>query len=172
MRRAAAVLGVALLATAFAGCLEAGDGPRVIPAAKRVTATDFTFTAFDGRDHNLSDFRGRTVIVDLMSQSCATCEGESRALQAAARATPDGGASLVLLLFDASPRDPPDWMRDYAERHGFGEVYLGYAPDAVTRTYGAVALDWNLVVDSEGRIAYRDETTTDEAAWRDLLATL
>jgi thiol-disulfide isomerase/thioredoxin len=75
-----------------------------ITARKPVPAADFSLTALDGRKVNLSDFRGKVVLINFWTTWCTACVGEMPELVALQKKHGDG-LVIIGVSLDFVPDD-------------------------------------------------------------------
>jgi peroxiredoxin len=128
----------------------------------RPPAPDFAVDTVDGGRFVLSEHRGRAVVVYFMAGWCLSCVPEARALARLYAEYRDRGLEVLAVdaQFDETPADldrfrrlvgaspPPDyrWAIDRELK--------------VVSALGVRSLDTTIVIDPEGRVAYRDEVPT------------
>lgn len=164
---------LALLALAIVVLAPAGGGwwPRGSPGAAPAypAAPEVTIATVGGGRFSLAEQRGTPVILFFMAGWCATCVPEARALARLHQEERDRGLQVLVVDVEASETE--------AELAGFQRLvpdagYLwaidrGYA---LTRAFGVRALDTTVIIDRQGRIAYRDEVPTTYAQLKQALA--
>lgn len=140
---------ILLLLLVQIGCLQAAEVLSPIPG--RVMAPDFTLPDTEGKTHKLSDYRGKTVIINFWTTWCPPCREEipsmNRAWQSLQKedviilAINMGEDEDTIFVFSADyPADFPLLLdRD-------GEVIAEWPVKGLPTTY---------VVAPDGRIAYR-----------------
>lgn len=132
---------------------ELGVGGRVNTAGKLVRfenrrASDFTLTTFDGRTLSLSDYRGKTVVINFWASWCPPCREEAPVLRAFAAAHRDD--TVVLLGIDV-------WDSEADARAFLSEFGLTF-PNAldtdgrVTVEYGVSGVPETFVVGPDGSL--------------------
>ena len=112
VRRAAVWL--ALAALALAGCAEdrSGSTPAAGVAGNgREPAPDFTLESLDGGEISLSDFRGKTVIIDFWATWCPPCVRTLPTMSDVAAEYKDRGVEF----FAVDIGETPDEVRAFLE---------------------------------------------------------
>tara|TARA_R110002095_G_scaffold113315_1_gene98933 strand:+ start:444 stop:1013 length:570 start_codon:yes stop_codon:yes gene_type:complete len=77
------------------------SGERLAVSAKRTPAPDFTFTDLNGNAHRLSDFKGKTVLINVWATWCPPCVYEIPQLTELARRNADHMTLIALSVDDA-----------------------------------------------------------------------
>jgi thiol-disulfide isomerase/thioredoxin len=116
---------------------------------------DFAFTDADGAELKLSDFRGRTVVLNLWATWCAPCLREMPMLEGFARETAGPGLAVIALNQD---RGGLKAARPFWDEHGFESLALyldpGFAAGSALKANG---LPLTLLIDPQGREVARLE---------------
>jgi len=160
----------ARIAASLARATGAALALAALAACQRAPAPDVRYTLLDGREQQLSELRGRVVLVDFWASDCAPCVAEMpRLAQTWRRFAPQGFATLAV----AMPYDPPAQAIAFARSRAlpFGVVLDlgGRFADA----FGHVeATPTTVLIDKRGRIAARWIGTTDFDALEKQLAQL
>lgn len=113
-------------------------------------AADFTLPDPSGREHSLSDYRGRVVLVNFWATWCAPCREEMPAMDRLYRALGDHG--LEILAVHAGPGGAA--TREFLERIPVSFTVLVDA-DLDLRGWQVPALPTTFLVDRQGRARYR-----------------
>ena len=113
-------------------------------------APEFSFTTFDGVDYQLSDFRGKVVVLNFWASWCVECGYEAEDLQAVWEyyAPSENVVFLGVAYADNGPRS-----LEYMERYGI--TYLN-APDLGTRIsedYRITGVPETFIIDQDGNVA-------------------
>jgi peroxiredoxin len=124
-------------------------------------APDFSVRALDGRRITLRDVRGSPTLLFFMASWCGSCLAEAEAL---GRIHDElAGRELRIIAVDVDPTSSPELVRQFAEAAGGPRYVFALDEDGRTaRTFGVATLDTTIIIDREGRIAYRDAVVTDE----------
>jgi peroxiredoxin len=112
-------------------------------------APDFSFTTFDSQTMQLSDFRGKVVVINFWASWCVPCADEAPELEAAWRQyQPRGDVVFLGIAYaDNGPRSV-----EFIERYGIS--YLN-APDLGTRIsedYNIRGVPETFIINQEGEI--------------------
>lgn len=129
-----------------------GEVAAVVPAEKPKKLPDLTFRDASGKTVKLSDFQGRTVLVNLWATWCVPCRKEMPALD---RLMGDlGGQDFAVVAINIDARDPEKPKKFLAE---IGTQKLAYYEDAsgsvfqdLKRAGRAPGLPTSILVDGKG----------------------
>jgi peroxiredoxin len=169
---AARLAAASALSFALAACSpEAAPALADLPIGK--AAPDFRADDSNGRIVKLSDFRGKTVVIEWSNPECPTVQkhyesGNMQKTQAEAAA-----AGVVWLTINSSAQGEQGYMTPAeakaltAAQQSRRTAYLLDPDGAVGRAYGAKATPHMYVINSSGALVYRgaidDRPTTDKA---------
>jgi len=175
---AADAVGFHVTGGADVGLVEGLPARTVLPAPSRsllhvgAMAPDFTLAATDGRQVRLSDYRGRTVLLEFSATWCSHCQAE---------------APHLLRLYAALPKDRIAFLsvngdsEDAASVHAFSRYFGLPWPELldpgsprgsfsrqggigpVSAAYGLALFPTFYIVDPEGRIAWRGDREQPDA---------
>ena len=109
-----------------------------------------------GETFKVSDFQGKTVLVETMAIWCSNCLKQQQELKAWYESM-ESNDDLVVLVLDIDTNDSPDKLKDYTDKHGFPWHYAVASVD-VAREIGALYGDQflnppstpMLIIDSHG----------------------
>ncbi|KPK04634.1 MAG: hypothetical protein AMJ64_13140 [Betaproteobacteria bacterium SG8_39] len=118
-------------------------------------------TALDGRQHALTDYRGRVVLVNFWATWCAPCRAEMPSIERLRRSLE--GEPFAVLAVNVS--EDAAAVRAFADRVPMGFPLLLDRDAQVTRAWRARALPMTFIIDPEGRIRYQ---AIGERDWADV----
>ncbi len=113
-------------------------------------APDFRLRTLDGQVVQLSQLRGRVVIINFWASWCPPCRAEMPALQRVYEAYHDQG--LELLAVNLTPQDRLPDIEAFVHKHGLTFPILLDEEGAVAQQYRVHAVPTTYFVDREGVI--------------------
>ena len=138
-----------LLLVAVCGCKSAGltpDWHRVDPPR---AAPDFSLTQLDGSPAQLSDYRGRVVIMEFWATWCGPCRFSLPSLEVIYKRYRDRGVTVLLL----NQGESGEVIRQWIGKRFTAPILLD-AENRVAQQYQVEAIPRLFVVDREGRVVY------------------
>jgi thiol-disulfide isomerase/thioredoxin len=120
-----------------------------IPAARRPPAKDFAFTAADGKEQRLADWRGRVVLVNLWATWCPPCVAEMPSLDALQTRLGGPGFQVVAISLD---RGGAPIVKRWFDRAGLTALAI-FTADA--GQFVNALLPTSYLIDAEGRVAWQ-----------------
>jgi peroxiredoxin len=165
------LLGAGLAAAAVALTVAGTLGSSAKLGADRPAAPAATFRTIDGRDVTLAGLRGQPVALYFMASWCGTCVPEAQAWGQIAR---DGSVQgLQVFVVDVDPVDSAQALAGFRDRYvGDGLHWVFDADQALTRAFGVASLDTTVLIDTTGRVAYRNTVPLSVAQLRQAIAGL
>jgi len=150
-----AVASVAILLFLFSP--SSGGGPQV-----GSHAPSFSLTDLGGRTANLSDYRGKVVLLDFWATWCVTCEQELPELKSLHSEFKDNGFSLLAIACDDGG---PEIVANFAAKNQLPYLVL-FADDETKNDYRIFGLPTKFLLDADGKIfrKYLANTSRDEIA--------
>lgn len=124
-------------------------------------APDFTLTDINGVSHNLSDFRGKTVVLEWINHGCPFVvkhysKGHMQALQREATAN----GVIWLSICSSAPGKQghytaDEWKKVNAEKEGAATAILLDEDGTVGKLYGAKTTPHMYIIDASGTLVYQ-----------------
>lgn len=152
-RAAWGLLAIALLwLVAAQGCTSSDqdvNGDELAPAPKvGRLAPDFTLSDLEGDQVSLSDFRGKTVLLNFWATWCPACRVEMPDIEAMYQKYKDKDVAVIGVdLLESKGR-----VFDFVQRGGYSWVFVIDAKGEVARDYRIIDIPTSFFVDSEGII--------------------
>ena len=169
------VMTVVLASVAWAGEADkkGGEHEHATRAEIGEPAPDFALKDLDGKEHRLSDFKGKLVVLEWTNRKCPYVQfhqGKARTMQKTAAEFKD--KDVVWLAIDSShfSGKEKDQIRKFAEEHEYDFPILLDPDGDVGRTYQAKTTPHMFVIDREGILVYHGAIDSDpnvRAAGRD-----
>ena len=143
MRRRVGLLAALLMAMAL-GCSDGGGSQ----GNGRSLAPDFRLSTLDGRDVQLSDYRGKVVLIHFWATWCEPCLA---AIPFEMELQEKFGRDSFVVLGLNMDRKPED-AREYLEKHPVNYPVLQLDPDT-RRAFGGIStIPYTILVDQAGYI--------------------
>ncbi len=121
------------------------------------SAQDFSLQTTGGETITLSQFKGKVVILQAMASWCPSCKLQASQIKPVYEKYTDDG--LIVISLDIQPeRSSLLDLKDFKTNFG-GNWYFGFYPEFINQ-YGIRSLDSTIIIDKDGKIAYRDDTIT------------
>ncbi len=116
-------------------------------------APDWALRDPEGKEHRLSDHKGKVVVLDFWATWCGPCKKVMPEIQALHEKNKDKSV-VVLGVSTFERRDPVNAPAAYMKEKGYtyGLLVKG---DEVSRAYGIEAIPTVYVIGPDGRVAYR-----------------
>ncbi len=156
------IMGIAVYAYApFIGTVWRDDPTPLGHIATGGMAPDFAAQGADGKLHRLSDYRGKTVVLEWTSPTCefTARHYDSGAMPQLQKTATDQG--IVWLLVDSAEAGAPDYLdaaaanKRMAEKKLAATTLLIDSSGKIGLTYGAVTTPSAYVIDPSGRLRYQ-----------------
>jgi beta-lactamase regulating signal transducer with metallopeptidase domain/peroxiredoxin len=137
---------------------ELGTGSsQVIEVSRRESAPNFSLTDLNGNVVQLSDYRGKYVVLNFWATWCRPCAIESRNLDEIEGDYTGRGVEVIGISMDS---DQMDSTPRFVKSHGLKyEILLG--SDSVLKRYSLTSVPSTFLIDQEGRIAMTHSAAID-----------
>lgn len=128
------------------------------PPSNGAMAPDFRVTALDGRTFQLSQARGKVVALYFAAAWCPTCVPEAQSWTQLYQQ--DHARGLEVVMVDVDTSEGVGQWADFRQRTGAGpQVWALDKGLQVASAYGVTSLETSVIIDRQGRIAYRQGQT-------------
>ena len=128
------------------------------PPANRRPAPAFQLAAEDGTKTQISDYRGKVVLLNFWATDCGGCVLEIPSFIEFEKAYKDQGFTAVGVSMDISYEDLKDaneaWgrVRPFIQKHGINYP-IAMGDDAISRAYALNSFPATYLIDKSGKIA-------------------
>ena len=138
-----------LISRATASPSAAGDSaPR-----QGFPAPEFALNTLEGQRVNLSDYRGKVVLINFWATWCPPCKAEMPVIQSAYKTYRDQGLE-VLAIDSTTDQDEATAARQFASVNGLAFPVLADVHGEASQLYQVQALPTSFFVDRQGKIAW------------------
>ena len=130
----------------------------LIPPANRKSAPAFQLVAEDGTKMQISDYRGKVVLLNFWATDCGGCVLEIPSFIELEKAYKDKGFTAVGVSMDISYESLKDaneaWgrVRPFMAKHGVNYP-IAMGDDAISKSYALNAFPATYLIDKSGKIA-------------------
>jgi thiol-disulfide isomerase/thioredoxin len=122
----------------------------VTPVAKRPAAASFQLKTLAGDEWNISDQRGKVVVVNYWATWCGPCRVEMPGLVSFATEFKDKGVEMIGVTMDEDISVVPPFVKDYSINYPIALPNYDAVPDAQ-----GFPLPTTMLYDKSGRLAKR-----------------
>ncbi|PLR82462.1 alkyl hydroperoxide reductase [Bacillus canaveralius] len=141
----AVVILTALLTVAIVQAMEKEEQPDNLPGLKMgVKAPDFELTALTGEKVQLSDYKGKKVMLNFWATWCPPCKAEMPAMEKFYRDMKDEIAVLAVNI------DPKNDVKGFAEEKGVTFTILLDDQEEVSKIYQIISIPTTYYIDEAG----------------------
>jgi thiol-disulfide isomerase/thioredoxin len=130
--------------------------PRAQFATERTYPLSVPLTTLDGRPANLSQFRGKVVLVNLWASWCPPCLAEMPGLQALYQKTDTSKVAFVLISLDENPNKARALLK---RKHYTLPVFFSAGP--LPAPFTTSSIPYTVVLTPQGRVADRHSGMAD-----------
>ena len=133
-------------------------------------APDFTIPTLDGGTFTLANQRGKPTVIFFMADWCGSCIAEATAL---AQLQQEVGTKVSIVVVNVDSSATPERLTQFKKAAGNGNYTWAFDTDqTLVVAYQVTSLDTTFILDSDGRIAYRDQIPTPYQILKDELGKL
>ncbi len=126
------------------------------------SAPDWALRDADGKEHRLSDYKGKVVVLDFWATWCGPCLKLMPEIQGLHEKFKDRGA-VVIGISGGERRDPVKGPADHMAKQGYTYGLLVEGTD-VFAAYGIEVIPTLYVITADGKVAYRGPGRPGDAA--------
>ena len=142
-------LAILLLSSVFSVSYGARESLTLVKG--KPPALDFSLPDMDGEMHKLSDFRGKTVIVNFWATWCPPCREEMPSMERAWQKIKDDGMAMIAI----NVGEDEDTIFQFTASYPVTFPLLLDQDSEVVEPWGVRGLPTTYVVDPQGRVVYR-----------------
>jgi cytochrome c-type biogenesis protein len=122
-----------------------------LSSSEITTAPEFTLTDIDGETFNLSDFRGKIVVLDLMAIDCSSCKIVERNLM---DINAEYGDEIEIISIDVWPEiDTAQDLRDHRDDNNIN-WRIALDTDEIITKYAATEIAKVVIINSDGYVVF------------------
>jgi peroxiredoxin len=157
MAAGGALIGLLVIAAVWMLAGESATATRLNAAQQNRPAPEFTLPALDGGTVDLSDYRGKIVLVNFWYTNCAPCREETPALEAAHRELSAKGLRIIGVNVRQNERAGAEGeadIRKFLADHGVSYPIALDTDNKAGRDYQVYVLPTSVMIDGDGNIRY------------------
>jgi len=139
---------IALLVVAF--LLSQRNAPQENASMTKETAPNFSITLFDGGNFQLSEHKGKPVLINFFASWCVPCKEEMPALEKMSREYKAKGVSFLGIAVDDSEEKARKFVEELGVSFATGHDNTGDIKEA----FGLYGVPTTYFIDKEGVINY------------------
>ncbi len=133
-------------------CLTSGwSGQSITELSNKKAAPEFTVKDMDGEIHHLSDYRGKTVIINFWATWCPPCRAELPSMNRAWKELKQDNIAMLAINIGEDEDTIFTFLGDYP----IDFTILLDETGEMIKTWPVRGLPTTFVLDSEGRLIYR-----------------
>jgi cytochrome c biogenesis protein CcmG/thiol:disulfide interchange protein DsbE len=143
-----------------------GWGDPGVDASARAPMPDFALASAAGEPVSQAAFRGRVVLYEFWATWCTPCHVQVEILKSLYPRAQAAGVEFVAI----ATGEPPEIVRDYLAKSPYPYPSLLDPEEKLSTALEVLGLPTLVVVDREGRVAWRQTGLTDEETILDALS--
>lgn len=131
-------------------------------------APDFEFETIEGQKHKLSDFKGKTVLLDFWGTWCGPCVGEIPNLKKAYSDFKDRGFEIISISSDAmNGKKDKEYLKKFTEEKGMAWTHV-LDDEKVHGIYKITHWPTLYLIDKDGRVIRNEDHLRGESLGKTL----
>jgi len=122
---------------------------------KMAKAPDFTLTNYDGKTVKLSDYAGKTVVLEWFSYECPFAKynyEKTSVVNDLVNKFKD--KNVIFLAINSTGHQTTEKNKEFAEQFKVSHPILNDSPGTVGKAYGAQTTPHTFIIDAKGNIVY------------------
>lgn len=151
--RLTCMLALVLGALGAGGCghnAASSEAPPVsLAAGQQKASPNFSLVDYAGKRHQLSEFRGKPVLLNFWASWCGPCRQEMPELAQSAQLYQD---QIQFVGINLAERDAPSVSRDLLERNKISYPNLLDTEGSVANAFGIMVIPTSFLLDSQGQV--------------------
>ena len=144
------ILGIIIVATIGVWYLMQQRGPDGL-ALPRTLATDFSLTDLEETTFQLSDFRGKVIVIDFMATWCVGCMQQMPHLEVIREKYEE---KIVLISIDVDPTESKESLSAFAQSFRYTNWIWAKDTANVAQAYDVSSLPKMVIIDQDGYIRF------------------
>ncbi len=148
------IISAILIAFVMYGTNCAAQKQETLPPKIGDKAPQFTLTNFDGKVVNLSDYKGKIVVLEWFNYECPFVKYHYEKATMADLAAKYKDKNVVWLAINSTKHLKTEENKAWAEKYKLGYPILDDRTGTVGRAYGALTTPHMYIIDKEGKIVY------------------
>jgi len=120
---------------------------------ERKLASDFSLTDLDGNSFQLSDFRGKVVVIDFMATWCGGCRQLMPQLKVVWEKE-SYSDRIVLMSIDVDPTESAETLRSFAQEFPYATWIWARDTADLAQAYEVTGIPKTVIIDQDGYIRF------------------
>ena len=146
----AIIIGIIVVVVAVVVFVVTSKKSDYVPTGPGVNSIDFTLPDLDGKEHTLSDYRGKVVFLNFWATWCAPCKEEMPSMQVLYETFKNRGLEIIAVSID---KDGAEGVKEFVEAYGLTFTVLHDPRGKVKEKYKTTGVPETFIVDQNGVIA-------------------
>lgn len=125
-------------------------------------ATDFSLTDLERTTFQLSDFRGKVLVIDFMATWCGPCRMQMPHYKIIWEKY---GNRIALMSIDIDPQESEEVLKAFAQRFPYATWIWARDTANLAQAYGVSAIPKTVIIDQDGYIRFTHTGVTDASTF-------